>query len=172
MIIKVHAPGTWKVICPGTQECHVPLVLQKCFHICSPCEQSSYCRSVWHLRWCLKLPLHLGAHSFLGWVVFSPPLLEVGLLLSSSLGTQLITLPWTTMTPDGSWAESSLLIHTVVTMHRVCDGNMHTVTCWAVSHLGNSIHLPTFSQHKKSFLYDFASQLSGSWPMPADGVAG
>ena len=53
------------------------------------------------------------------------------------LGTQLID-------------ESSLLVHTVVMMHQVCDGNVHRQ-----SHVGQLaasrivIHLPIFSQQKK-----------------------
>ena len=80
------------------------------------------------------------------------PLSEVSLLSSFPLGTQLITVPQTTMPPDGSWAESSFLIHTVVMMHRVCDGNVHRQ-----SHVGQSaawmivIHLPYLSKQKKSF---------------------
>ena len=61
---------------------------------------------------------------------------EVSLLLSIPMRTQLITLPWTTMSPDGSWDESSLLIHTVVMMHRVCDGSMHRQ-----SHVSAASHL-------------------------------
>ena len=149
---------------PGTQECHMPLALEKCFHFHSPCEQSSHHRSAWHLGWCLKLPLSLGAQSFLGWVVFSPHLLEVSLLPLFHLGTQLITLPQTTMSPDGSWAESSLLIHGVVMMHRVCDGNMHRQSqvgqsaAWRIA-----VHLPTFPQQKKSFFVWLYESVIG-WP--------
>ena len=135
------APGTSEMShAPGTQKHH--------FH--SPCEQSSYCRPAWHLRWCLKLSLCLGAWSFPGWVVFSLPLSEVGLLLLFLLGTQLITLPQTTASPNGSWAESSVLVHTVVMMHRVCDGSVHRqshvrwLATWRIV-----ICLPTFSQQKK-----------------------
>ena len=70
--------------------------------------------------------------------------------------------------PSGNWPESSLLENTVVMMHRVCDGNVHRQ-----SHVRwSGIRLTTFSQQKKLFLYDFASQSSGGQPMPADGVAG
>ena len=136
-----HATGTSEMSCaPGTQK----------HYFCSPCEQSSYHRSAWHLGWCLKLPLCLGAQSFLGWVVSSLPLSEASLLLSFPLGTQLIALPWTMVSPNGSWAESSLLAHTVVMIHRVCDGNVHRQ-----SHVRQSatwrivVCLPVFSQQKK-----------------------
>ena len=76
---------------------------------------------------------------------------EASLLLLFPLGTQLITLPQTMASPNGSWAESSLLVHTVVMMHRVCDGNMHRqahvgwLAAWRIV-----IHLTICSQQKKS----------------------
>ena len=146
---------------PPALEISHALAPQKCFHFHSPCEQSSHCRSAWHLQWCWKLPLCLGTQSFLEWVVSSLPLLEVSLLLLFPLGTQLIALPQTTASLDVSWAESSLLIHAVIKMHRVCDGNVHRQ-----SHVGQSaawrivICLPTFSQQNKLFFFCKTLQVS------------
>ena len=152
-------------------EYHVPLALKN-VTITHPMSRV-YLADLQHQGWCLNLPLCLHTQSFQGWVVFSLPLLEASLLQLFPLRTQLITLPQTTASSNGSWAESSLLVHTVVMMHRVCDGNMHRQShvrwsaAWRIV-----IHLPSFLSKRSKFLYNFASQSLGSQPMAADGVAG
>ena len=125
---SVCVPDTMRVTCPWHLKSHVPLALQKscapgtskdlcpwhlkiCSHIHSPHEQSSQCRSVDHLGWYLKSPLHPGIQSFPGWVVHSCPLLEVISLLLFLLRTVLIVLPLTMMSHDVNWEESSSNTH-------------------------------------------------------------
>ena len=67
--------------------------------------------------------------------------------------------------------QSPLLTHTIVEVHRVCDGNTDSL-CQPVSHLGNVICLLAVFQKKKSIFIQLVGWLADSQPMLADVVAG
>ena len=150
---------------PGTSEC---------LHFCWTHEQSSHHRSAWHLRWCLKVPLHLGTQSFLGW----------GCFLSSFVGSQsnAIIPPGDTLdhlatdhnVPSGSWAKVlsldtySCIDYTEFVMVMCIDSHMSGT--WPPGEL-SYIYQSFLSKKKFIFCITLQSWSLGGWPMPADGVA-
>ena len=67
--------------------------------------------------------------------------------------------------------QNPLLTHTIVEVHKVCDGNMDH-WCLSVSWLENVIHLLALFQEKKLLFVQLAGQPADGQPMLADVVAG